>query len=312
MILLTGASGTVGAALLRRLLAAGHPVRCLVRDPRELGPERVRVSLVLGDLADPSSFRHAMRGVDCVVHLAAALRDAQLASIEELNALATARLVRAAERVGVERFLFLSTLGASQHARPRYLRSRALAEEAVLASSVSTTVLAPSLVVAPGERLVRLLERLSRLPAMPIYGDGRARYQPIAAEDVAGCALRAVEDRAPGRFELAGPQTVSYDDLVTAVLRAHGRRRRRVHLPAAAVRAVLGGLERTLGPAVSATPDEGDLLSVSLLTARGTRDAEALGVRPRPLDDALAAGIDSGHHSPESTSRAPALPQGHR
>src|SRR5215218_7866264 len=116
MILLTGASGAVGSALLRRLLAAGRPVR----DPRELGAERVRVGLVLGDLADPTSTRHAMRGVDCVVHLAAAIRDGPRASIEELNALATVRLVRAAEHAGISRFLFLSTLGVSQHARSRY------------------------------------------------------------------------------------------------------------------------------------------------------------------------------------------------
>jgi uncharacterized protein YbjT (DUF2867 family) len=289
MILLTGASGTVGAALLRRLLSAGRPVRCLVRDPRELGPDRVLVSLVLGDLADPSSFRHAMRGVDCVVHLAAALRDAPLASIEELNGLATARLVRAAEAVGVERFLLLSTLGASPHARPRYLRSRAMAEQAVAASSMATTIFAPSLVVAPRERLMKLLERLSWLPAMPVYGDGSARYQPIAASDVAECALRALEAPAPRRFELAGPQTVTYNELVTAVLHAHGRRRRRVHLPAPGVRVVLAGLERTFGASTVATPDEVDLLEVSLLSTRGTHDAETLGVRPRVLADALVA-----------------------
>jgi uncharacterized protein YbjT (DUF2867 family) len=143
MILLTGASGAVGSALLERLLAAGRPIRCLVRDPRELGPERVRVNLVLGDLADPSSMRHAMRGVDCVVHLAAAIRDDPRASIEELNGLATVRLVRAAEEAGVGRFLFLSTLGASRHAGSRYLRSRALAEEAVFRSRLEATVLAP-------------------------------------------------------------------------------------------------------------------------------------------------------------------------
>src|SRR5215210_85698 len=192
MILLTGASGAVGSALLRRLLSAGRPVRCLVRDPRELGRERVRVSLVLGDLADPASTRHAMRGVDSVVHLAAAIRDTPRASIEELNALATLRLVRAAEQAGVSRFLFLSTLGASAHARPRYLRSRALAEELVARSSLATTILAPSLVVAQRERLVRLIERLSWLPAVPVYGRGDAVWQPIAAADVAACAIAAL------------------------------------------------------------------------------------------------------------------------
>ena len=76
MILLTGSTGTVGGALLRRLTAREEPVRCLVRDPRRLGDQRVRVQIALGDLADPFSIRHAMRGVETVIHLAAAIRDA--------------------------------------------------------------------------------------------------------------------------------------------------------------------------------------------------------------------------------------------
>ncbi|HEY4099027.1 MAG TPA: NAD(P)H-binding protein, partial [Baekduia sp.] len=101
MLLLTGATGLVGSAVLRRLTAAGTPVRCLVRDPRRLGPERVRVQIALGDLADPPSFRNALRGVTTVVHLAAAIRDQPRGSIEELNGIATWRMVQAAERAGV-------------------------------------------------------------------------------------------------------------------------------------------------------------------------------------------------------------------
>src|SRR4029450_12393210 len=96
MILLTGATGTVGSALLRRLVSAGKPVRCLVRDPRRLGEQRVRVQIALGDLTDPPSFRNALRGVGTVVHLAASIRDQPGGSIEELNGVATLRLGRAA------------------------------------------------------------------------------------------------------------------------------------------------------------------------------------------------------------------------
>src|SRR5437588_12438333 len=117
MLLLTGATGNVGAPVLRRLTASGTRVRCLVRDPRRLGPQRVRVQIALGDLTDPASFRNALRGVDTVVHLAAAIRDQPRASIEELNGVATLRLVRAAERASVERFIFFSALGASLHER---------------------------------------------------------------------------------------------------------------------------------------------------------------------------------------------------
>ena len=289
MILLTGASGSVGSALLRRLLAQRRPVRCLVRDPRELGPERVRVALVLGDLADPSSFRHAMRGVSSVIHFAAATRDTPRGSIEELNGLATLRLVRAAEQAGVGRFMFLSTLGASRHAPSRYLRSRALAEEVVLHSSLPATVLAPSVVVAPGERFVSVLERLSWLPAMPVYGRGRARWEPIAADDVAACAVAALDAGADGRFELAGPDEMTYEELVRELLRRR-RRRRVVHVPVPLFRAALWAVSRTLGPAAPATPEEGDLLEAPLLSSGGTADAERLGVSPRPLGAALEGG----------------------
>src|SRR4051794_7793704 len=185
MILLTGATGTVGSALLRRLTAQGRQVRCLVRDPRRLGDQRVRVQIALGDLANPSSFRNALRGVDTVVHLAASIRDQPRASIEELNAVATMRLVRGAERAGARRFVFFSALGASLHSPTRFFRSKALAQEAVEQAQIETTVFLPSIVYAPGDPWLTLLSRLSWLPALPVSGSGRALYQPIWAEDVA-------------------------------------------------------------------------------------------------------------------------------
>ena len=138
MLLLTGATGRVGSALLPLLTMRGEPVRCLVRDPRRLGPARVRVQIALGDLADPATFRHALRGVRTVVHLAGAWRDQPAAGLEELNGLATWRLLRAAERAGVERFLFLSPLGATPQHALRVHRAKALAEAAVADAALAT------------------------------------------------------------------------------------------------------------------------------------------------------------------------------
>src|SRR3954454_8623513 len=133
VLLLTGATGRVGSALLRRLMDRREPVRCLVRDPRRLGPDRVRVQIALGDLGDPASFRHALRGVRTVVHLAATERDQPHATIEEIGGIATWRLLRAAERAGVEHFVFLSPLGATPYHRSRLHRTKAHAEAAVAA-----------------------------------------------------------------------------------------------------------------------------------------------------------------------------------
>lgn len=291
MILLTGATGTVGSALLRRLTAAGKPVRCLVRDSKRLGPERVRVQIVLGDLSDPGSFRNALRGVETVIHLGAAIRDQDRASIEELNGVATLRLVRAAERAGARRFLFFSAIGATSHSRSRFFRAKALAEEAVGASSLATTVFAPSIVYTPGDPWLRLLERLSYLPLMPISGSGRALYQPIWADDVADAVMASLAGAAAerSRFELAGPQTLSYDGIVEVALRSFGRRRPLVHLPTPLVSRGLRALERLVGPAVFATWDEAELMEISMTTARGTGDAESLGVSPLAMPAVLGA-----------------------
>ncbi|HEV2074917.1 MAG TPA: NAD(P)H-binding protein [Thermoleophilaceae bacterium] len=294
MILLTGASGTVGKALLRRLTAEGRPVRCLVRDPRRLGSERVRVQIALGDLAVPGSFRNALRGVDTVIHLAAAIRDQPTASIEELNGVATLRLVRAAERARVGRFVSFSAIGASPHAPARFFRAKAIAERRVLASELDATVLAPSIVYAPGDPWLTILERLSYLPVMPLPGRGRALYQPIWADDVAACVV-ALLDRgeagpgSPRRLELAGPETLSHEAIVRAALRSFGRPRPIVKAPLRLVRAGLRGVEWVAGDSAFATWEEAKLLEIPMTSSRGSADVESLGVEPRSLGEVLGA-----------------------
>jgi NADH dehydrogenase len=292
MILLTGATGTIGSALLRRLTAAREPVRCLVRDPRGLGDQRVRVQIALGDLANPPSFRNALRGVDTVVHLAASIRDQPHASIEELNAVATLRLVRAAEHAGVRRFVFFSAMGARHHSRTRFFRAKAVAQEAVEGAALETAVFSPSIVYAPGDPWLTLLERVAYLPAIPVSGSGRARFQPIWAEDVADCVIAALMAGGPRRrsFELAGPDTLSYDDIVRMAVRAAGRRRRLVHVPLPLVRASLRLVRLLSGPKAFATWEEAELMEEPMVAPAGTADAEALGVRPLAMASVLHRG----------------------
>jgi uncharacterized protein YbjT (DUF2867 family) len=297
VLLLTGATGLVGSALLHRLTACGQPVRCLVRDPRGLGSNRVRVQIALGDLADPPSFRNALRGVSTVVHLAAAIRDQPAGSIEELNGIATWRMVQAAERVGVEHFVYFSSLGAASHDRTRFLRAKALAERAIDDSPMRHTIFAPSLVYAPGDRLMRLMERIAMLsPVMPISGRGTALYEPIWADDVADCVMaalgfqtseRALDGRS--RYELAGPQTLSHEQIVALVLRAAGRSRPTLHVPTPVVSRALRVLETLMKSRAPTTWDEAELMEVSMTTPRGTADVEALGVTPRAMADVLGA-----------------------
>jgi uncharacterized protein YbjT (DUF2867 family) len=269
VLLLTGATGRVGSALLPRLTARGEAVRCLVRDPRRLGPARVRVQIALGELADPGSFRHALRGVRTVVHLAAAWRDQPAAGLEELNGLATWRLLRAAERAGAERFVFLSPLGAVPQHALRVQRAKALAEQAVAEAAIATTTFRVSAIYVPGE---------TRLPLLA--GRGDAHVQPIRADDVAACILAALDRPADGHagYDLAGPQELSWRRFATM-----NAGHRVPALPPAVLRPVLRAYEALTGPAALLTWDEAAAATAALVTPRGTADAVALGVTPRGL-----------------------------
>ena len=225
----------IGGELLPLLLGSGEDVRVLVREPKRLGAERVNVQIALGDLADPFSMRHAMRGVDTVVHLAATIRDQPRGTIEELNGLATVRLLRSAERAGVKRFVFFSAMGATDFQRTRFFRSKALAEKAVRDSELESIVFAPSIVYRPGDPWITLLERLLAAAG----GPGLRRGARLATSR-SGPATSPLRRRGAGataatattrRYELAGPETLSYDGIVEQVLEANGRDRPLIHVP---------------------------------------------------------------------------------
>ncbi len=199
-------------------------------------------------------------------------------------------MVEAAERQGVERFVFFSALGASTHHRTRCLRAKALAEQAVRDAALQTIVFAPSIVYAPGDPWLSLLERMAWAPVMPVSGRGRARFQPIWAEDVADCvaaALHLTGGERHRRFELAGPQTLSHQEIVRTVLRAGGRSRPIINVPTPIVSRSLRLLEGAMGTRAPATWDEAELMEVSMLSSRGTADAAALGVEPHEMTAVL-------------------------
>jgi len=294
VILLTGATGTVGKALLPLLVERGEDIRALVRDPRRLGRHRVDVRITLGDLgemSDARTRRQALRGVQTVIHLAAAIRDQPAARVEELNGLATARLLQAAEDSGVERFVFFSAIGATEFQRTRFFRAKALAERAVSESELPSTVFKPSIVYDREDPWVTLMRRLALLPALPLMGRADAAYEPIWARDVAECVVAELDREEAGnrRYELAGPERLTYEEMARVIAWSIDRRRSTVHVPANLVRLGLNGVRRVVGDAAFATWEEAELMEVPMVSERGTADAKSLGVAPRRMANVLAS-----------------------
>ena len=296
MILLTGATGSIGSRLLPRLLESGEEVRCLVREPRKLGDQRVNVQITMGDLrelSDPYLLRQAMRGVDTVIHLAASIRDQPPYRVEELNGLATVRLLEAAERAGVKRFVFFSALNVSAVQRTRFFRAKWIAEQALLKSDLETTIFRPSIVFDHSDPWITLLRRFSFLPAMPVSGDGTTRFQPIWADDVARAVLASLDRPAGGIKDLAGPDTLTYNQMSLLVGQLASRPRPLIHIPLPIVHLGLSTLHAIFKEAVFATWQEAELMRVSMTSDRGTADLEELGVKPRSMADVLSERVGS-------------------
>ena len=227
-----------------------------------------------------------------MIHLAAAIRD-QAAGPGRGDQRAGDGDGCCARRrpAAVRRFVFFSAIGATEFQRTRFFRAKALAERAVLASKLETTVFAPSIVYDHDDPWVTTMRRLTLLPAIPISGEGRAAFEPIWVDDVARCVLADLETTdGSRRFELAGPETLTYDQIARLIARASGRDRPLVHVPLGLVHYGLAGLRRVVGDAAFATWEEAELMEVPMISERGTADAVGLGVEPRAMAEVLGRG----------------------
>ena len=200
----------------------------------------------------------------------------------------TRRVVEAARREGVERFVHMSAVGARDEpgATP-YHRTKWQAEELVRASGLSHAVFRPSIISGPESPPIRTLARLHRWsPIVPVFGDGHFPTQPVWVEDVALAFALAVEQPAlGGAFELGGPQVLTYEEFVLAIGRAAGHPRRLVHLPLALARAAAGAFD-LLGAAAPLTSDQLQMLVEGSATTANAIES-VFGIQPVPFDQGL-------------------------
>ncbi len=284
-VLVTGATGEIGGAVLGRL-ASRAEVRVLSRRPRQSSAD---ARWVAGDLREPDSLERACRGARRVLHMAALTHSRRRADYFEINVQGTANLLRAAAGAGVERFVHVSTraVGAGGGG---YSHSKELAERQVEAAGLPWVILRPAEVYGGGrDPILELARSLAERSFVPILGDGGTRLSPVHVDDVAPALVAALErDGALGRrYVLAGPEEMTYLELVARLEQALGLpRRRRVHVPLVAARLAIA-LASWLN-AGGYVPDQIPrlLLVKSSDISAAVRD---LGFLPRPLEDGVAA-----------------------
>jgi uncharacterized protein YbjT (DUF2867 family) len=292
-ILVTGASGYVGAALIPRLLRDGHAVRAFARDPARLAAAGVAVDdVALGDAVTGAGVDAALEDVEVAYFLIHSMETAAggEAGFADRDRLAAEHFADAARRAGVRRVVYLGGLVPPGRAASAHLASRLEVEETLLGAAPEALALRASIVIGARSRSFRFLVRLvERVPVMPLPAWRDHRTRPIDGRDilaylVAGASSDAIDG--PVSVDVAGPDEVSYGELIDRIRDALLVGRPRIELGfsltpiASRVAAAIAGEDHALiGPLMAGL--DGDLLP------RDDRAAALLGVRLHRLDAAI-------------------------
>ncbi len=312
--LVTGGTGFVGSAVVRRLLAEGEAVRVLTRpnaDRRNL--EGLEIEVVTGDLLDPASLHAALVGCSALFHVAADYRlwvpDPD--QLYRTNVEATKTLMRAAAEAGITRIVYTSSvavLATAQQGRPsdettpvdiddmigHYKRSKYLAEEAVRAmveeEGLPAVIVNPSMPVGPrdikptptGRMIVEAAS--GRMPAFVETG-----LNTVHVDDVAEGHLLAFQRGTVGERYVLGGHNVSLGEILAVIAQMQGRRPPRVRLPHGMITPIAHAAEalaRVSGREPFVTVDGVRMARKTMFYSSEKAERE-LGYRPRPVEDAL-------------------------
>jgi UDP-glucose 4-epimerase len=262
-VLVTGASGFIGRALVTELAAAGRPVRAAMRQPADVFAREVEV-VAVSDLTRPVEWRALLKGIETVVHLAGiAHAGPEIAetAYDRVNRLATAELAVAARAMGIRRLVFISSIRAqagpvathvldeSDPPQPTdaYGRSKLAAEDAVRAANVPFTILRPVLIYGPGVKgnLARLL-RLAKSPWPLPFGQFKNRRSLLARQNLTAAIRLALEtDATAGEtYAVADPAPLTLAEIVTALRAGDSRPPRLLPIPVTPIGAALKAMGR--------------------------------------------------------------------
>ncbi|MBN1866519.1 NAD-dependent epimerase/dehydratase family protein [Candidatus Sumerlaeota bacterium] len=240
MMLVTGASGFVGSAVVRLARSRGLAVRAMVQPQSRLDLlEGVPAdSIVRADMTEIDSLRRAVEGVRAVVHCAAttSVSAPDLELSRRVNVEGTDALLRACREAGARRFVNIGSQSAHKGNPSVYGRTKLEQDERVMgAEGIEWTILRPSIVYGAQAKGVfsKMADYCRKLPVIPVIGPGREEMRPIHVDDVAWAALACIEEsRTVGRiYDLGGADVLEFNEFISEILAAIGKRKPCFHLP---------------------------------------------------------------------------------
>ena len=293
LVTVYGGSGFLGRHVVRALAKRNYLIRVAVRRPdlaNHLQPlGRVgQIHAVQVNLRYAPSVEAAARDAQVLVNLVGLLFERGRQRFDTIHAYGAEQVALAASAHGA-RLVHMSAIGADEHSRAAYARSKAEAERLVLAAQPQAVIMRPSVIFGPEDDFFNRFAALARMsPALPLIGGGTTRFQPVFVGDVAAAIAEAVDGNARGGtvYELGGPEVLTFEQLMRYVLATIERKRLLVPVPffAAKIKATL--LQYMPKPPL--TPDQVELLRVDNVVSEAAkaegRTLQGLGIAPEPIE----------------------------
>lgn len=286
-ILVTGGTGVIGEGIIPELRKRGHDVRLLSRHADDDAKQWEGVEAFAGNVSEPSSLHGAADNCDAVLHIAGIVKEnPPELTFQSVNVDGTQHVIDEAKRANVQRFLFVSSLGADAGTSD-YHKSKLDAEQLVERSGLAWTIVRPGNVYGPGDEVISMILKMIRmLPAIPVIDSGNQEFQPIWYEDLARVLATVLErdDTRGAILEAAGNEVTSMNDLIERLGEITDRHPIRVPIPMsiASLTAKLAGL------AIEVPVDDVKLTMLQERNVvRGNNALDLVDVQPTPLDDGL-------------------------
>jgi uncharacterized protein YbjT (DUF2867 family) len=308
MILVTGATGYIGRALVEKLAAEGYPVRVLVPASRAdtgklpLPPNLpISVSVTPGSIQDPESLHQAMTGVHTIFHLASAQWWGSRRDLERIDLQGTRTLVTAARAARVGRLVTMSHLGASPSSAFMLLRAKGQVEEIVRASGLAYTIFRSGIVFGPEDSFVNGIALLLR--ANPVFffqpGQGEGLLHPIYIKDLIEALVRSLENlnSIDQTLEIGGPEYMTFNEMVRTVMRVTQAHRMLVSVPPYVLRSMTSLVSRFI-PRWPMTTQWLDILAANRTAPLGNM-FDLFSVRPVRFEDTIVTYMRGRRYLPE-------------
>lgn len=282
-----GGSGFLGHRIVEQLAAAGIEACAAVRSPDE-APKGPRMTATYADVRDGTFVEIALEGCDAAVNAVGLYVEKGSATFEAVHVHGAEHVARACAGRGLKRLVHISGIGSDANSSSAYVRSRGRGEDCVRAAFPDATILRPSVMFAPDDHFVNAVAGIARTtPALPMFGSGETRLQPVFSGDVAAAVAAALqrEEAADKVYELGGPDVFTFRALLEKVLAAAGRERLLMPLPFALWDALAALSTMLSSPPI--TEGQVALMRSDNVVSGAMPGLADLGVAPTPLDAVL-------------------------